>query len=259
MSIFKNTYTYEPQADDDDDPFDDDFLMQVNNREAPIDAGNTDDDYSDLAHPRRERTRAPELFKYVDDTQFFQGAAVDDDENFEKLARDLGTSHEVARKYNGGDGAEKVRIKQGVEAALAWEATATGPQRSAQRRAAEKVGDYKLVSNAPKLGLAHDQMGRLTAGEIGGFFHGTAADRKAVAAPLNAALQPWRPAVTVPHAAGDDAGGAGTLSLTPDWDFGKRRGEAGQVEQFAANAFPANAVPMAAAPTPGPSFSSAAP
>jgi hypothetical protein len=163
-------------------------------RKVPLSADDPSKDISDLSILRRERTRAPELFKYVDDTMHFQGLAVDDDDDFEKVSRDYGTSHELARKYNGGDQAEKDRIKQGVNTALAWEAKATNRQRAA----AEKIGDYKITSNGPKLGGSYDDMGRLTPGEINSFFNGTAEDRKAIARPLNAALQPWRPMVVEP-------------------------------------------------------------
>ncbi len=191
MSIFTTKYSYQPHPDGDGDPFDDNFLMQDHNREAAISADDPSNDISDLSILRRERTRAPDLFKYVDDTMHFQGLAVDDDDLFEKMSRDYGTSHELARKYNGGSQAEKDRIKQGVDTALAWEAKATNPQRAAQRRAAEKIGDYKTASNGPRFGGGYDDMGNLTAAEVESFFRSTPEARKAIAKPLNTALQPW--------------------------------------------------------------------
>ncbi len=92
MSIFRNAYSYQQHKDGDDNPFDDDYLMQVDNREASITADDAYEDYSNPDTRRRNRTRAPELFKYIDDVMTFQGRAVEDDDQFSNLAQDLGTS-----------------------------------------------------------------------------------------------------------------------------------------------------------------------
>ena len=261
MSIFSTNYTYQPHPDGDDDPFDDDFLMQPNNRVAAIKVGDPTNDISDLSILRRERTRAPDLIKYVDDTMHFQGLAVDDDDLFEKMSRDYGTSHELARKYNGGSQAERDWIKQGVNTALDWEAKATNRQRAAQRRAVEKIGDYKTASTGPKYGGSYNDMGNLTSGEVESFFHGTPEGRKAIAAPLNAALQPWLPDASAPRVSavgrwdlteeekGNQRQLAGAVSLTPDQDLRNQRAGTGNQQKFAAKTFAATKVLGAQAPT----------
>ena len=266
MSIFSTDYTYQPHPDGDDDPFDDDFLMQVNNRKAAISAKDPSNDISDLSIRRRERTRAPDLFKYVDDTMHFQGLAVDDDDLFEKVSRDYGTSHELARKYNGGSQADKDRTKQGVNTALDWEAKATNSQRAAQREAAEKIGDYKTASNGPKFGGSYDDMGNLTPGETASFFHGTPEARKAIAAPLNAALQPWLPAprmTAIDHwdlteeERKNQRNLAGAISLTPYQDFknkntGRQYANSGELMTDAQEPTFSSETPPPGEPTPHP-------
>ena len=161
MSIITNKYSYQKHPDGDDNPFDDDYLMQVHNRKAAITADDAYEDYSNPDTRRRDRTRAPEIFKYVDDTKQYQGIAVDDDKHYEKLALDFGTSYDLARGYNLGGQMDKDRIKQGVNTALEWEAKATGKQRAVQRNAAEMIGNYNMFSNAPKMGMDYTDMGGL--------------------------------------------------------------------------------------------------
>ena len=57
MSIFNDDYSYQTHKDGDGDPFDDDYLMQINNHKAPITA---DDLYEDYSNPvtRRRTSRA---------------------------------------------------------------------------------------------------------------------------------------------------------------------------------------------------------
>ncbi len=183
----------------------------------------------------------------------FQGPAVDDDDSFEKMSRDYGTSHELARKYNGGGQAEKDRIKQGVNTALAWEAKATNRQRAAQRQAAEKIGDYKTASNGPRFGGGYDDMGNLTATEVESFFRGTPEGRKAIAAPLNAALQPWAgtydPATPAPRVTAIDRWDlteeernnrlelAGALTLASNPSYQNQSFGTAEPKQYAANTF----------------------
>jgi len=51
MSIFTTNYTYQPHPDGANDPFDDDFPMQVNNRVALIKAGDSTNDISGPSVP----------------------------------------------------------------------------------------------------------------------------------------------------------------------------------------------------------------
>ena len=246
MSIITNKYSYQKHPDGDDNPFDDDYLMQVHNRKAAITADDAYEDYSNPDTRRRDRTRAPEIFKYVDDTKQYQGIAVDDDKHYEKLALDFGTSYDLARRYNLGGQMDKDRIKQGVNTALEWEAKATGKQRAVQRNAAEMIGNYNMVSNAPKMGMDYTDMGGLTPYEAEAFFNGTPNYRKSIAAPLNAAMQPWLPAARPSLDAAsswaypklemesqNELGNA--LSLKPDRDLDRQRYGTEKPEQYAAN------------------------
>ena len=195
MSIFNDDYSYQTHKDGDGDPFDDDYLMQINNHKAPITADDLYEDYSNPVTRRRNRTRAPEMFKYIDDTMTYQNRALDDGDDFKKLAQNMGMSYDVARKYNAADPAERERIKGEVNTALDWEAKATGAQRATQRKAAEKYSAYRLAGNAPRLGLDYTDMGGLTPYEASSFFNGTPEDRKAIAALISEDMRLWRPKI----------------------------------------------------------------
>lgn len=191
----KDLFGYETSRRDrvwDDDPFATDYLMQLDNKHAPITADDAYEDYTNPDTRRRKKTRAPQLFKALDNHNAIFGQPMGDERELAQLAMDHGTSPDLAAKYNGGNKADRNLIAQGVGDALQWAATATPAQLAVQRKAAEKVSAYKLASKAPALGVDYTDFGGLSAYEADAFFNGTPEARQAIAGKLNAEMQPWR-------------------------------------------------------------------
>jgi hypothetical protein len=117
IDIFSNR-KFARNRDREDDPFATDYLMQVDNRHATITADDEYVDYSDPERRRRNKTRAPQLFKILDNHRALLGRAMDSESQLAQLAMDHGTSPDLARKYNAGNQTDRDRIGVTVPAAL---------------------------------------------------------------------------------------------------------------------------------------------
>ncbi|MDP6833084.1 MAG: hypothetical protein QF512_19165, partial [Alphaproteobacteria bacterium] len=193
----KSNKTNDWGDDWEDSPFTPDYLSQANNKFDAIRPGDRPEDYNDPVRRRRNKTRAPELFDFLD----FQNPPLTKPGPIVGAAVEYGTNRRIVNDYNVADPLERRRMKGEAKNALAWDATASHEQRKAQMDSVAKAQKFDVTSNyyehlkrypyGPAQNHVYDEDERLRFQEDFDFFESTPEARQAIIDDLNAQIAPW--------------------------------------------------------------------
>ena len=129
MALFTKDFT-DPlkQYQYDDDAFATDHVMGDFNPHEPLGPDHDMQLYSDKRTRPRQKTRAKEVLRAVDDHQTFFGGAMDDELDLHNMTYKLGTDPELAKTYNRSDKAIRDNLARNQTEAGKWWDDATPQQ-----------------------------------------------------------------------------------------------------------------------------------
>ena len=159
--------------------------------------------YSDKRTRPRQKTRAKDVLKAVDDHQTFFGGAMDDELALDNMAYSLGMDPELAKTYNRGGKTTRDNLAWNQTEADKWWDSATPHQKADQYDGAKAKQAYEIAEKSVGWGIDYTDdhprdnyadISSLPRGKLNHLLNGTPEERRAVIRETNAQVQPWNPA-----------------------------------------------------------------